>query len=238
MRLLLLPAVAVLLAGCGSEGKDDDTADPAPASDTRLLGLNQAAVEVPDSWATNESSCGTPMVDTVVVDVAASPLCYVPRPRGVESVQLEEARPRDFKADETVEIDGVRAERERTICEGLLKDEGWCQGIIWIPSESAAFRATSSTSKETVDELLAEVQIVPDRVGIPGFSQLDIELQSGASKKYADVLRAAGLDPRLVEEQGEPGLPAGYVLGASPSPGTMVEPGEKVTVRVAGAPKQ
>ena len=77
MRLLLLPAVAVLLAGCGSERKDAETADPAPATDTRLLGLNHAAVEVPDSWATNESSCGTPMVDTVVVDVAASPLCYV-----------------------------------------------------------------------------------------------------------------------------------------------------------------
>ncbi len=51
------------------------------------------------------------------------------------------------------------------------------------------------------------------------------------------MLRDAGLDAPLVEEQGEPGLPAGYVLGASPSPGTMVEPGEKVTVRVAGAPK-
>ena len=115
MRLLLLPAVAVLLAGCGSEGKGGDTADPAPAAGTRLLGLNHAAVEVPDSWATNESSCGTPMVDTVVVDVAASPLCYVPRPRGVESIQLEEARPGDFKADETVEIDGVRAEDDSVV---------------------------------------------------------------------------------------------------------------------------
>ena len=119
-----------------------------------------------------------------------------------------------------------------------MKDEGWCQGVIWIPSESAAFRATSSTSKETVDELLAKVQIVPGPGRDPRLLPARHRAAVGSEQKYADVLRAAGLDPRLVEEQGEPGLPAGYVLGASPSPGTMVEPGEKVTVRVAGAPKQ
>lgn len=233
---LLVVAGVLLLAGCGeSGGKPSDK--PASAAETRLVGHLHAAVEVPSSWSTNESSCGTPMVDTVVVDVAADPLCNVPRPRGIESVQLEQTTPRDFTADQGITIDGVKAERQLTSCIGDLEARGLCAGMIRVPSEGVTFRATSSTSKAAVDKILDGVQIVKDKVGVPGFSEIDVKAQAGAGGSagtmYAKVLRDAGLAPTIVEEQGEPGVPAGYVLDASPSPGTMVAPGEKVTIHVA-----
>jgi hypothetical protein len=197
----------------------------------RLVGLGHAAVAVPEEWGTNQLHCASPHKDTVVIDLGAIGFCAVPRPNGVESVELAGGTPpSDFHADETIEIDGVRAERQRTRCtDATFGRVTICRGAVFLPSLGVWFRADSSTDAGEVDRLLERILIVPDRVAVLGFRTAPI---GGSGEKYADALTELGLEPKI-QTRKSPGGPPGEILAVSPAPGTMLTPGETVTITVA-----
>ncbi|MEV5964760.1 hypothetical protein AB0L70_23515 [Kribbella sp. NPDC051952] len=131
----------------------------------RLVKLGRAEVVVPKSWGTNDARCGTPLEDTVLLnDPSAGHLCQVTRPAGVESVELVNGKPRriDFRADETIQITGVEAQRQRTGCVAQPNNYvPFCTGAVFIPSLNVSVVAQSSTSAAEVDHILSRVRITP-----------------------------------------------------------------------------
>ncbi|MEV0287861.1 MULTISPECIES: PASTA domain-containing protein [unclassified Kribbella] len=204
----------------------------APA-DTRLVGVGHAAIAVPAEWGTNKERCGTPTADTVMFDVGAVHLCLSPRPAGVESVWILDGKTRFFKfvADETFQLDGVRAERQRTSCVSeSFKKVTVCSGAVYLPSLDVKFYAQSSTNAAEVDRILDRVTIVPDRVGVPPFRYL--EPGNGLSAaKYAEALRALGLKPDI-QTRKWPSYTPGELMRVMPEAGTMVPLGSTVTMIV------
>jgi len=215
-----------------------DSAFVAPAG-TRLVGLDHAVIEVPSEWGTNATGCGTPMADTVVIDARGIPACGVGRPAGVESVEIWQGEPRfDFKADERIEIDGVMAERQTTTCQpagGPFGSARTCVGTVYFPSLGVSFRTESSTSAAEVDRILEWIGIIPDRVGVPGYQSITLNRQGRAEETYVSALRKLELIAD-VRTQKVPGSTAGIVLDVSPAPGTMVKPGDVVTLTVVAEP--
>nr|WP_243732118.1 PASTA domain-containing protein [Nocardioides ochotonae] len=230
---------AVLSSTGGAPGPQPPAASPtpvAPPSDTRLVGHGHAAIAVPQSWGTNVTRCGVPQQDTVIIDVGAVESCATARPRGVDSVEVTEGKPRfDFTADETLTVDGVEAQRQGTRCEPDLGDTKVCNGTVYLPSLGVSFRAESSTSAADVDRILGQIRIVADQVGVPGYQAIAADQQGNSGEKYLDALREAGLTAE-VRTKKMPGITAGYVLGASPQPGTMLDSGAVVTVTVVAEP--
>lgn len=201
--------------------------DPAPAG-MRLVGLEHAAVAVPETWGTNVMRCADAKEDSVLIDIVAVPLCAHPRPEGVESVEVAQGEPRfDFTVDETLRIDDVPAQRQATACtpsEGVRV----CAGTIYIPSMRVSFRAESSTSPAEVDRILDRVRIMPERVGVPGH-------QGRHEEKYLEMLRDTGLVARVRTTTASP-FEGGEVVDTTPRPGTMLGAGDVVTVTVAAEP--
>ncbi|NIK56617.1 PASTA domain-containing protein [Kribbella shirazensis] len=198
--------------------------EPGPVA-MRLVGFGHAAIAVPKIWGTNVSRCGTPRRDTVLIDdPSAASYCDLPRPPGVDSVELSTVPPTGFQVDEIFTVDGVRAERRRTTC----ASDDVCWGAVGIPSLQVWFRASSSTSADEVERILARIAIVRDQVGVPSSRSLD-ESRSGTA--YAKLLQRLGLRAEfrtrtsLVYKQGR-------VVGISPSPGTLLSPGDTVSLTV------
>jgi hypothetical protein len=228
-------SVAALWPAGGSPGTPvaSPESDLAPAG-MRLVGLAGAAVAVPQEWATNAHTCGTPISDTVVIDLGPVLACAAPRPAGVDSVEVTSWAPRSgFTADETFEIDGVSALRQSTACQPDLADEAVdvCAGTVHIPSMGVYFRAESSTDAEA-DRILERIQILPDRIGVPGFRGYLLNEQEDGEIAYLDALEKAGLVPD-VQPADVPLVSPGPVVDVSPEPGTMLKPGDFVTVTVA-----
>jgi hypothetical protein len=203
---------------------------------TRLVGIGHAAIAVPTQWATNQLGCGTPLKDTVIIDAGPQDLCLVGRPRGVESLLVRSGKPIDFHVDEALQIDGMRAERQRTSCTaGSINQVTVCSGTVFIPSLDVSFDASSSTNADEVQSILARIIIVPDKVGVPEpvFSESNPAARSGA--QFASRLTALGLKPDI-QTRTSPGSIPGSILAVSPSPGTMLTPGATVTVTVVAQP--
>jgi PASTA domain len=208
-------------------------APPPPAM--RLVGFGHAVIAIPADWPTNKSSCGTPQQDTVQIDdPTAANLCMINRPVGVDSVQLTGAPPSlDYHADETIVIDGVQAQRQRTSCLDGWQEARVCSGAVSIPALKVWFRTESSTGAAEVDRMLARVQITPERSGVPSYRSLARTVQGTLAADYAVVLRQDGLKARYRTER-SPSYPRGLILGVSPAPGTMLASGSTVTVTVVG----
>jgi PASTA domain len=205
--------------------------------DTRPVGAGHAAIAVPEEWGTNEALCGVPQQDTVVIDVAVIEACGTRRARGVDSVEIWTwPPPFYYHADETTVIDGVPAERQKTVCAPDLGGQPVCAGTIYLRSLGVMFIAESSTSRAEVDRILGWIRIVPGLVGVPGVDKIRTDEQGGARATYVDVLDRAGLTAEI-HTRTVPGSPAGYILDVSPPPGTMVRPGTVVTVTVVAEPR-
>jgi hypothetical protein len=247
VALSLAASVAVVAAaggtallvrpGTSSEDTPPPVASTSPGvvpAEMRLVGVGHAAIAVPKGWATNKEHCGTPQADTVIYDLGAVFLCLMPRPSGVESVELASGKPAifDFHADETFEIDGVPAERQRTSCTTRPLDHvEVCSGTVFIPSLDASFRAQSSTSADEVDRLLERITIVSDRVGVPAFRSIGEDGQGPTAEKYTAALSKLGLKPKIQTIK-SPSYDPGQLIAVSPIPGTMVPLGATVTLTV------
>ncbi|TDD20323.1 PASTA domain-containing protein [Kribbella turkmenica] len=238
-------AVAVVAAAGGTAlALRPPGADPAPppvasvspgvvTADMRLVGIGHAAIAVPKNWGTNQTHCGTPQKDTAILERDGL-FCAMPRPVGVESVDVGRGKPTifDLTADESIEIDGVPAERRRTTCiEGNVYRARTCAGGVRIPSLDTWFWAESSTNAEEVDRILERIRIVPDRVGVPTFRHAVGSGPGTGAANYAAELRRLGLTPttRITKS---PSYTPGDVLAVSPAPGTMLPLGATVTITV------
>jgi hypothetical protein len=202
-------------------------------ADLRLVGIGHAAVAVPKDWGTNQHGCGTPTMDTVLIDVGPVNLCMIYRPRGVESLHLAQGKPsRDFRADEMIEVDGVRAERQRTKCvpDGP-READLCRGMVFLPTLDVWFQAESSTNADEVDRMLERISIVPDRVGVPPWKWMWNPNDGTSGERYAAALRKLGLVPKIRTIK-SPGYTPGELLDISPAAGTMLPPGSTVTLTV------
>lgn len=231
----LAAAAAVVVAVGGTAlltapGTNPEQTKPPVASQApeqlRLVGLGHVAIAIPREWGTNQHRCGTPQRDTVMINLGAINLCLPPRPSGVESLQLGTGKPGKydpkFSADEIFEIDGVRAERQRTTC--TKTGDLLCSGMVFVPSLSVWFQVESSTSAAEVDRVLQRIRVVPDLVGVPAVDALD-------KQAYTDLLIAQGLRPeaRIVKVSQNT---LEQIIEVSPAAGTMVKPGSKVTFTV------
>ncbi|MGW7681808.1 PASTA domain-containing protein [Kribbella sp. NPDC054772] len=191
----------------------------------RVVGFGHAAIAVPRGWGMNLSRCGIPRRDTVLIDdPSAAGDCDVPRPPDVDSVELDTSPPNGFHVDLTFSINGVAAERTWTSC----GDDDVCWGAVGIPALNVWFRASSSTNAAEVDEILGRIEVLPDLIGVPSARSLD---ESGNGTAYARRLKQLGLE---VEVRTRTSLvyEPGRVVNVSPAPGTILNPGETVTLTV------
>lgn len=234
-------AVAVWPDGSGSARDSapfasDSPSDPAagdvPPAGTRWIGIGQAAVAVPDAWPVNATRCGTPTRATVVVDVGAVELCLMPYPAGVTSVEVRARNVADDVSGWTsLEVDGEEALRSPdSTVEGT---DPTVYGVsIYLPARDVMFVASSTVSQEAAAEALTEIAILDTLVAVPGIAEANYGgAQSKAGETYVRTLEEAGLTAEVVTEANRGG--PGFVLGVSPTPGTVVEPGTVVTVTVA-----
>ncbi|MFC6159176.1 PASTA domain-containing protein [Kribbella jiaozuonensis] len=201
------------------------TPDPPPGPVAmRMVGYGHAAIAVPKVWGTNASRCGIPHRDTVLIDdPAAASYCDLPRPPDVDSVELGTDPPSGFQVDEVFLVNGVRAERRKTTC----ASDDVCWGAVGLPSLHVWFRASSSTDASVVDEILSRIEILPDRVGVPSSRTTD----GRDSTAYAKSLRELGLRTEISTRTSTVYKP-GRLVSVSPSPGTLLSPGETVTLTV------
>jgi hypothetical protein len=206
---------------------------PAPVA-TRLVGFGHAVIAVPKAWGRNQSMCGTAMADTVLIDdPSAFHLCAAFQRSGVESVQISGRPTIGFRADETLTIDGVLAERQRTTCVAASNGVAVCSGAVSIPTLGVWFRAESSTNADEVGRILDRIAVVTDQSGVPGYLTVGGSVQGALAANYAPLLEKAGLKPRYVMKK-SPNYPAGLLLAVMPAAGTMLKPGATVTVTVTG----
>jgi hypothetical protein len=201
----------------------------------RLVGVGRVGIQVPDSWATNALQCDQPTADTVVVNGAmadgVSRACLVNMPTPPDTVQLLEGDlAPHLPLGVDVSVAGQPAQRNGPICETSLPAH--CMGEVYFPDDDVSFVAGSSTA-EGVDEILDSiVALGPDQVPVPGRSYLAGNRRSGpatSAQDYAAKLRALGLVPRLVAEPHR-GWPIDYIVSVEPETGTILEPGDTVTV--------
>lgn len=223
-------------------GRFDDPADTQTdgglvPTGTRLVGIGHAAIAVPREWATNALRCGTATEPTAVIDVTVIRACGWIGRQVFDNAWLERGVNRDmFRPTEDFEIDGVAAQRDTSTCTPVGDGLRQCSGTVFVPSENASFRAQAA-SKQRVDEILSWIRIVPELVAVPGFGVANMDHQDeDAGEHYRADLEAAGLDVDVVSEP-RPGSKPGYVLGVSPGPGTMVEPGELITMTEIAEPR-
>ncbi|GAB2757192.1 PASTA domain-containing protein [Nocardioides pakistanensis] len=215
---------------------DTQPAEPIPAG-TRLVGIGHSAIAVPEDWATNALRCGTATEPTVVVDVTVIETCGWLSPEVFDNVWVEQGVNRNmFSPAEDFEIDGVAAQRDETSCTAYGDRVRQCSGTVFVPSANASYRAQAAT-KQRVEEILSWIHIVPDRVAVPGFGPANMDHQDDdAGEHYRAELQAAGLQVEVITEP-RPGFKPGYVLGVSPGPGTMVEPGDVVSMTEIAEPR-
>ena len=231
-------AVAVTSAVLSPPEAQPPMSSPAPGpavppDGMRFVGIGHAAIAVPEEWGTNETRCGTPQHDTVVIDASVIPACSFRRPNSVESVELTAGSRRfDFATDREISIDGVSADRQATTCADWGDSREVCNGTVYIPSLNVGFRAESSTGAAEVDQILEQIRVLPGLVAVPGIESVNMFRQRTAVDRYEVALQAAGLEAE-VRATRRPHLTAGYITGLEPEVGTMVPPGSTVIVTVA-----
>ena len=210
-------------------------APPTAAPGMRLVGVGRAVIEVPNAWGTNDVRCGTPLHDTVVIDVWLVEACGVLRPPDARSVELRNEPADGFVANERLTVDGVAAERQNTACpRHPYGAKVVCTGAIYLPSLNAWFRASASGSDGSeVDRILSRIHPAGGGVPVPRVPErLVAEAQADSGTEYAAAVKAAGLVPRVVPRRDLDLLP-GVVLAAQPQVGSVLAPGATVTITVS-----
>jgi PASTA domain len=241
-------AVVALVVGVGWLGSvQSNEVDPKPANPPaadeleqppagfRWVGIGHAVVAVPEGWPTNAIRCTEPERDGVWVDVAGFNLCIAPFP--TDSTRVWVRGP--YGNEDTSEwgrgtLDGTPVLTSSITCSGTSEsDVEVCGQVVFIPSENAVFDVESSAGPDAVEEALARIEVLDDGVAVPGFALLQEQQDApgGVLAAYERALRQAGLDVEL-RTRPEKGLPAGWVIKASPEPGTVVAEGSTVVVTV------
>jgi hypothetical protein len=206
---------------------------------TRFVGRGRIAVAVPEGWGTNDRRCGTPRVDSVVVDPGLTLNCWVPWPVGVESVYIHQSEGNARGGRIAFDVHGVRAERSATRC----VDQGQgqrpikvCSISVDFPEDEVSLEFTSATSRAKVEEMLGWIHIVHGLMPVPSDQEANnAGIQADATLSPVDFYRKAlatrGLQAKFVEVPG-PKESEGDIAALTPDVGTMVPRGSTVKVAV------
>jgi hypothetical protein len=253
---LVLGSAALFGTGTGADrppAADDPTHSPAPTPEPapdvpeghRLVATGDVGAVVPEAWGMNRTRCGTPMKDTVVLDGGGICLALVPRPEGVESLELVEAR-RPFQLEagyEVGEIAGERAEVGEVECVSLSMQElTVCERVVYLPERHVGFVASSSTqpasaARAEVEAMLEGIRVLDTQVGVPDHLRIASGMPQGRSgERYVARLEQLGLTADVTPRR-MPGFTPGYLLEVSPAPGTVLDPGDTVQVVVVAEPE-
>lgn len=226
------PAPAASDVPTAAPEPEPEPADDTPPPGTRWVGIGQAVIAVPDSWGTNATGCGTPTRDTVVVDQGVVPLCLLPYPSDTTSVDIRGRNAVDeIQGWTPIEVDGEAALRS-PVGSARSFGGGLHAASVYFPERDVMFAAQSSVSARAVTEVLEGITILDTLVAVPGFSPANEGEQRKAGENYVQTLTEAGLRAKVVVKPSR--STPGFVWGAFPRPGTVVEPGSTVTVTVLG----
>lgn len=241
--------VATIAVGATLLGPDRlgaDVAGPdAPPPGTRFVGLGDVTIAVPQTWGTDDTGCGLPQAETVVIAdghfdyMSSSMTCFVPHQPTVDNVHVGQGLPEGFEPDETIEIDGRPADRTTATCSTDIEPyvgRQYCSATVRFPQEDVWFRVNSPSGVEEVDRMLDTITVLPDLVGVPFYRDIYRDVPD-ADQAYAARLTEAGLKVKIVEsdERVVPKPLPGFILRVSPERGTMLPPGSTVTVTVSTA---
>ncbi|HET7356692.1 MAG TPA: PASTA domain-containing protein [Nocardioidaceae bacterium] len=227
VRQALQPARVTPVAG------RPDTGPAAPAG-TRLVGIGQAAIAVPEDWGTNQTRCGQPQTNTVVIDQGVVPLCAIMGPQTASDVELQIApeAPSNFATATPTSIDGVVAMKTPLRCtsEGSFAANPYqlCTESLWVQQERALFTVTSPHAS-TVRRLLASVRVHKGYVAVP------FTYSAGATRdvrSFTEAARAEGLQVQTRLDRTS-SSPAGWIVDVDPAVGSMLRPGATVQVTVS-----
>lgn len=242
---LVSTAVAVVMVGAAAllpdppRGAPATDSGPAPVpAGHRLVGVGAVGAVVPTSWGLNETRCGTPTADTLVVDGGVQCLMLVPRPEGVESLEIVEgAAPPELKAghvDSTVA--GQPAQVTDVDCASLsLRRMSVCQMAVHLPDLEIGFIATSSTqpqaaARAAVEQMVSHIRMLPaGQVGVPSHRRVPMTVHMGEEGRvewYVRRLAAVGLVAEVPETSRS--APDPHIVDVLPGPGTVVAEGDTV----------
>lgn len=235
-------AAAVTVIAAGGVAWQAVDADPQPpvASDApdpdlppaghRYVGIGTAVIAVPEEWGTNETECGTPMEDTLVINVGVTCAALVMRPDDVDSVRVEPYyEGADFSTWVERAIDG-----EPALWSPVGTEGGVTSGSVYVPSQQATFVAESSSADAqlVVNDLLTSITMLQEHTTIPAFELLAWDTDPRpAVETYTQLLQELGLAVEVVEKKSP--LKSGDVLATDPAVGSVVSSGDTVTVTVA-----
>jgi hypothetical protein len=213
----------------------DATAAPAPAG-TRLVGIGHAAIAVPEGWGTNQTMCGKPQANTVVIDQGVVPLCATTLPQTVSDVRLQVSpdlsNSPEFTIAAPITVDGVTAMKTSLRCtsEGSLASHRskLCTQSLWIEQEQAQFTVTSPHA-DTVRRLLDSVRIDEGYVAVP-FTYNQASVRDAQS--FVEAAKSLGLQVQTRFDRAS-NSPAGWIVGVDPAVGSMLKPGATVQVTVS-----
>ncbi len=235
---VLAAAVAVAALGTGAAVWQAADPDPQPpvASETpdidlppaghRYVGVGAAVIAVPDAWGTNEMECATPVQDTVLIDLGMMCMMDVPRPADVESVEVRSSTmPDTAEVWAPFEVDGELALRSPILTSSGM--ETVTSASVFLTDSGVLFTAESSSpdSESIVTELLEGITLLEEHTTVPGYNGVDLD-------SYLQRLQELGLTVEVVEKT-KPMWEDGTVLAIEPAAGTVVAPGDTVTVTVA-----
>lgn len=249
-------AAVVAVAGIGlavPRVGDDRATDPvgtlpAPPEGTRWVGTGRVVVAVPDRWSTGGTTCFEPVEDTVYVDTGAIADCAVPvRPEDadrasslavLDSAYAESQVPRmmpfaEVSGREVVELPG---------CDRWRPDA--CRHVFAVPAEDVVLAVTIAEPGDgDWQQIRDSLRILPDgltTVPLATDEMFSATPRLGTDATYVDRLAAtidaAGLDAEVVVVPRRPDTPAGTLVDISPSLGSVIEEGARVTITVAEPP--
>ena len=267
MRPLRAPApaaaavlvLAVVLGACGgsSGGSTGEGASSFPEAPDgmRWVGSGRVVVAVPDWWTTGETTCSTPVEDTVYFDPSVVADCVdtsaTAAVREVSALAVLDGTggygEKELRTMRAVsEVSGHEV-LERDGCEGWF--EGVCRRLFAVPDEGVVFAVTIAEEGDgSYEDIRDSVRILPDGLTtVPLAIHHDRTPSWGAGPRATEALVAELEEAGLrvdVETVAPPdgdsdggdyvSLPAGSLLEVSPSLGSVIEEGGTLTVSVAG----
>lgn len=236
-------AVAAIAAGLTWQGSgtDDDSQTPLAsegpgdldslADGYTYVGAGDVVAAVPQGWTRNETNCGTPTADTVIIDPGPTCLMLVPRPADVDSLTVFGGSDAgDTRGWDRVEVSGEPALRSQ-----ITDNDGTLIQSLLVSGAHVMFVAESSSpdGADVIDGILDSVTLLRDHTTVPGFQ--DLAFERGPDQMvdgYVDRLTRLGLSAE-VHERNANGFGSGTVLEVTPSVGSVVAPGD--TIRVVAA---
>ena len=208
-RLALTGLATALLVGAGAGALvlQDDSADvatqeapPDPTAGWQIVSFHGVELRVPGDWPIGAIECGTPVGDTVIIDLSAVNSCLHPAPEEpVTVVWIDEIGSglRDEAqalASEDVVVDGIPGRRGR----GILPDRNARVDVLVIPDRDVAI-VIESEDLALAAQILDSVRIREvDQHGCPTSSEPRTAPPTPSSAGAADKL-VPGAPVRVIQ---------------------------------------